>query len=134
MKKAIAAITVLLTACATPYGQYGLLGGLTDSRIDANTFSISVDNNGFTSEQTTSMHALYRAAELTVENGFDYFLITSDGSHQSSMGMAMPGGSTSSTIINTYGSSATATTTTHYAPMTVIPVVFPNSTLVDCNT
>ena len=130
MRKALTAVAVFLAACATPYGKYGLLGGYTDSRIDANTFAISVDNNGFTSQQTTSMHALYRAAELTVENGFDYFVIASGASTPSSMAMAMPGSSTSSTTFNTFGSSATATTTTRYAPMTVIPVVFPNSALV----
>jgi hypothetical protein len=56
-------VAFTLAACATSYGKYGLLGGFTDARIDENTFTISVDTNGFTSQQTTSMHALYRAAE-----------------------------------------------------------------------
>ena len=80
--------------------------GFTDSRIDENTFSISVDTNALTSQQTTSMHALFRAAELTVENGFDYFVIASDAHNSTSMALAMPGGSTSNTTINTYGSTA----------------------------
>lgn len=49
-------VVAALTACATPYGKYGIAGGYTDSRIDENTFSVSVDTNGFTSQQTTSMH------------------------------------------------------------------------------
>ena len=61
-------MTAMLTAYATPYGKYGIAGGYTDSRIDERTFSISVDTNEFGSQQTTSMHALYRAAELTVED------------------------------------------------------------------
>ena len=130
MRKIIAAITVLLIACATPYGGYGLLGGYTDSRSDGNTFSISVNNNAFTSQQTTSMHALYRAGEITVGNGFDYFVIASGANNPSSMAVAMPGGSTSSTSINTYGSTVTTTTTTRYAPVTAIPLVFPNSALI----
>jgi hypothetical protein len=65
---------LILSGCATQYGKYGIAGGYEDSRIDENTFSISVSNNGFTNQQTTSMHAMYRAAELTVENGYDYFL------------------------------------------------------------
>ena len=61
MKKIVALVLVaMVSACATPYGKYGIAGGYTDSRIDENTFSISVDTNGFTSQQTTSMHALYR--------------------------------------------------------------------------
>ena len=59
----------MLTACATPYGKYRIAdGGYTGSRVDERTFSISVDTNGFASQQSTSMHALYRAAELTVED------------------------------------------------------------------
>jgi hypothetical protein len=123
----LASLAVLLAGCSTPYGKYGALGGYTDSRIDANTFSISVDNNGFTSQQTTSMHAMYRASELTVENGFDYFVIASGTSNPTSMAMAMPSSSTSTTTLNAYGSTAT---TTQYAPVTVVPVVFPNSTLI----
>ena len=131
MKKLAAVLIVAtLSACATPYGKYGLLGGFTDSRIDENTYSISVDTNGLTSQQTTSMHAFYRAAELTVENGFDYFVIASDANNSTSMAMAMPGGSTSNTTINTYGSTAYGRTTTTYAPTTVVPVVYPNSTLI----
>lgn len=118
-----------LSGCATPYGKYGLLGGFTDSRIDENTFSISVDTNGFTSQQTTSMQALYRAAELTVENGFDYFVVLNEASNPTSMAMAMPGNSMSNTTINAYGSTAYARTTTTSAPTTIVPVAFPNSTL-----
>ena len=131
MKKLAAlCIALTLSACATPYGKYGLLGGFTDSRIDENTFSISVDTNGFTSQQTTSMQALYRAAELTVENGFDYFFIASGANNSTSMAMAMPGSSTSNTTVNAYGSTAYARTTTTSTPTTIMPVVFPNSTLI----
>lgn len=131
MKKlAAVCIALTLSACATPYGKYGLLGGFTDARIDDNTFSISVDTNGFTSQQTTSMQALYRAAELTVENGFDYFFIASNANNSTSMAMAIPGSSTSNTTINAYGSTAYARTTTTSTPTTVMPMVFPNSTLI----
>ena len=131
MKK-LAAIFVALTlsACATPYGKYGLLGGFTDARIDDNTFSISVDANGFTTQQTTSIQALYRAAELTIENGFDYFFIADATKNSTSMAMAIPGSSTSNTTVNAYGSTAYARTTTTSTPTVFMPVVFPNSTLI----
>lgn len=123
-------MVAILSGCATPYGKYGILGGYTDSRIDENTFSISADTNGFTNQQTTSMHAFYRAAELTLENGFDFFVIASGANNSTSMAMAMPGTSTSNTTINAYGATAYATTTTTYAPTTLVPLVFPNSTLI----
>lgn len=131
MKKSAAlavVITLLLTlaACATPYGKYGIAGGYTDKRIDGNTFSISVDANGYTDQQTTSMHAMYRAAELTVENAFDYFVIASGAANSTGMAMVIPGSSTS------YGhiSGNTATVRTYSTPTTVVPVVFPNSSLI----
>ena len=123
-------LMLVLSGCATPYGKYGIAGGYTDARIDENTFSISVDNNGFTTQQTTSMHALFRAAELTVENGFDHFVIASGTNNTTSMAMTMPSTSTSTTTMNVYGSTAYANTTTTYAPTTVVPIYFPNSTLV----
>ncbi len=127
MKKLATVCTILmLSACATPYGKYGIAGGYTDSRIDENTFSISVDTNGFTNQQTTSMHAMYRAAELTVENGYDYFVIINDSKNPTGMTMNMPG--SAHTTINSFGSTATARTT--YTPGAAIPMVFPNSTLV----
>jgi hypothetical protein len=126
----VIAIAVMLCGCATPYGKYGLAGGYTDVRIDENTFSISVDNNGYTSQQTTSMHALYRAAELTVENGFDYFIIATGASNPKSGVMALPGSSTSNTTISGYGPSASARTTTTYGPTMFVPVVFPNAAMV----
>lgn len=130
MKKMVTMlVATVLAACATPYGKYGITGGYTDSRIDENTFSISVDTNGFTSQQTTSTHGLYRAAELTVENGFDYFIIASGSNGATSMAMAIPGASTSNTTVNVYGSTAYAKTTTTSAPTTVVPMAFPNSTL-----
>ena len=119
-----------LAACSTPYGKYGLLGGFSDARIDANTFSISVDNNGFTNQQTTSLHALYRAAELSAANGFDYFVIVSGANNSTSMAMVTPGTSTSQTNVNLNRSTATANTTTRYSPTTVVPIVLPNSTIV----
>ena len=93
-------VVTAIAACSTPYGKYGLLGGFSDSRIDANTFSISVDNNGFTTQQTTSLHALYRAAELTASNGFDYFIIVNGANNSTTMAMVMPGTSTSQTTVN----------------------------------
>lgn len=109
MKKVFLVLALVLTACATPtpYGKYGVTGGYTDNRIDANTFSISVVTNAFTTQQTTSMYALYRAAELTIKNEFDYFIIISGASDPTSMAMVMPG-----------------------TPTTVVPMVFPNSSLI----
>ena len=120
---------VTLFACATPYGEKGIHGGFTDSQIDQNTFSVSVDTNGFTSQQTTSMHALYRAAELTVEHGFDYFVIADDASTSTLVATAVPGDTMGSTAGIVSHPPISGRTSTPYTPTTVVPV-FPNSTLI----
>ncbi len=72
----------LLTSCATPYKHdgifdEGLLGGYTDTRINANTVIVSFRGDYFTSGQKARSYALYRAAEVTVHDGYDYFVVTS---------------------------------------------------------
>jgi hypothetical protein len=124
-----ACVALMLIACATPYGKYGLLGGFSDARIDENTFSISVDTNGFTSQMTTSMHAIYRAAELTLENGFDYFTIVGAENGSTAMAVAMPGAAITNTTISTAGATTRARSTTTFAPTIVAPAIFPNATL-----
>ena len=130
MKKFLIGSAVLILGCATPYQKYGISGGYEDSRLDENTFSISVETNGATKQQTTSNYALYRAAELTVENGFDFFVIVSKGNHSTTGAMTMPGASTSRTTISGYGSTAYARTTTTYGPSVVIPMSYPRVALV----
>ena len=122
-------LTLLLAACSTPYGKYGISGGYRDSQIDENTFSISVETNGFTDQETTSMYALYRAAELTVENGCDYFGIITGGNISKNMILNTPGSSYSSTTVNAIGNTAYASTRTTHYPGASIPVSFPTSNL-----
>lgn len=65
-----------LTSCESPYIQNGFLGGYTDSRTSANTATITFRGNYFTSGYTAQTYALYRAAQITLEAGFDYFVVT----------------------------------------------------------
>ena len=71
-----------ITSCATPYKHdgifdEGLLGGYTNTRIDANTIIVSFRGDYFTSGQKARIYTLYRAAEVTVHDGYDYFTVTS---------------------------------------------------------
>lgn len=76
-----AAVTCLavVAACAhpTPYqpatSENG--EGYTTQRIEQNRFRISFRGNSVTSRQTVDTYMLYRAAEVTLQNGNDYFII-----------------------------------------------------------
>jgi hypothetical protein len=71
----------LLAACttATPYqpnipGQ-AVSGGYSEQRIEPNRFRVNFAGNSLTSRETVEGYLLYRAAELTVEQGYDWFSI-----------------------------------------------------------
>ena len=67
-----------LGACATatpyqPAGYNGERGGYAEQRLEANRYSVSFSGNSVTSRDQVEMSLLLRSAELTVENGYDWF-------------------------------------------------------------
>ena len=74
-----AAALLLLAACATatPYGPASQGGGygFSDQRIESNRFRITFRGNSSTPRETVENSLLYRAAELTVDQGYDYFVV-----------------------------------------------------------
>lgn len=78
---AIAAIglAAILGGCetATPYQplQSGssVSGGFSDQRLDVNHYRVSFQGNSLTPRETVETYLLYRAAELTVNSGYDWF-------------------------------------------------------------
>jgi len=75
----ITALAVVLAGCetATPYQPLGsgtaVSGGFSDQRLDDNHVRVSFKGNTATSRVTVENYMLYRAAELTVQNGYDWF-------------------------------------------------------------
>ena len=71
-------LLLLLGACAmeTPYqaaeGRYGY----SEQQIEENRYRVIFEGNPSTPRETVQNYLLYRSAELTVQNGFDYFIIT----------------------------------------------------------
>ena len=67
-----------LGACATatpyqPAGLNGQRGGYAEQRLEANRYAVSFSGNSVTSRDQVEMSLLLRSAELTVENGYDWF-------------------------------------------------------------
>lgn len=83
LRNAIAAAGLgLLAACAsypTPYQQALTENGqgFTTQRIESNRYRISFKGNSVTSRQRVDSYMLYRYAEVTLENGYDYFVVVS---------------------------------------------------------
>ena len=76
---AAAAAALSLAACATATPDQPRLpgqaqqGGYSDARIEANRFRVDFAGNSLTSRDTVETYLLYRAAELTVNQGYDWF-------------------------------------------------------------
>ena len=76
-----AAMLAWLAACttATPYqpdlaGQR-ISGGYSEQRIGEDRYRVNFAGNALTSRDRVEGYLLYRAAELTAQNGYDWFLI-----------------------------------------------------------
>ena len=76
---AAVALAALLTACATatPYqpnirGQQAS-GGFSEQRLEGDRYRVTFAGNSLTSRETVERYLLYRAAELTTQQGFDWF-------------------------------------------------------------
>lgn len=69
---------VLVSACATstPY-QRGADSryGFSETAIESDRYLVSFAGNSLTERDTVELYLLFRAAELTLERGYDYFTI-----------------------------------------------------------
>jgi hypothetical protein len=75
-----AAAMGLLAACATatPYQPRAAAGGFgyAEQAIESNRLRISFAGNSLTDRETVENYLLYRAAEATLQRGYEHFVIT----------------------------------------------------------
>jgi hypothetical protein len=79
------ALTFLLVACATmpptPYQPYrahssgGIHGGYSEQKLAPDRYLVRFHGNSLTSRDRVEGYMLYRAADLAVQQGFDWFMI-----------------------------------------------------------
>lgn len=78
---AAAALSAGLAACATPTPYQPNLkgqsasGGYSEIRVEPNRFRVNFAGNSLTTRETVEGYLLFRAAELTVQNGYDWFAV-----------------------------------------------------------
>ncbi|WP_404339639.1 CC0125/CC1285 family lipoprotein [Sphingomonas sp. MMS12-HWE2-04] len=80
---------------ATPYqpatGSGSYRTGYWDEQIESNRFRVTFAGNSITSRETVERYLLYRAAELTVQNGGDYFVLSDRDTEKHSETYRTPG-------------------------------------------
>src|SRR5438445_5231479 len=62
-----------------PTGDYGGFphGGYSDVRVRGNKAIVRYDGGVFTSQLKVENYVLYRCARITIDSGYDYFIVTS---------------------------------------------------------
>lgn len=70
-------IIIFLTGCMDQYRkkEYTWGAGHSETQLDRNIFRVTYTGDEFTSEEAAIDFSLLRSAELTIENGYSYFII-----------------------------------------------------------
>ena len=81
----VAVAAGLATACAssgsTPYQPAGINGdyGYAEQQLEHNKMRLTFNGNSLTDVTTVKKYVLYRAAEVTLQNGYDFFILADRG-------------------------------------------------------
>ncbi len=103
-KVSIVMLVLYLAGCATAYQKQGATGGYSSTQLDTNVFQVTFKGNGYTAKDRASDFALLRSAEITLENGFEYFVIVEAQQFSKNSSYTTPTTTTTSVNANTYGS------------------------------
>ena len=73
----LVAVLVGLSGCATAthYQASHKGNGYSDEQLESNRYRVTFSGNSFTPRETVENYLLYRAAEITLDNDYDYFVI-----------------------------------------------------------
>lgn len=82
---------ISLASCATPYQSSGVRGGFKERQVDSNTFRVEFQGNGYTERITVNRYLLRRCAELTLRNGYEFFVVVGQDLISEADGISIPG-------------------------------------------
>jgi len=81
MKTSVLLLLIILISCSTPYQPQNALGGYSSYKIEENTFRVQFKGNQHTKAEKVFEYLERRCAEITIKNGYDYFMVVEDSSH-----------------------------------------------------
>ncbi|MCC6301918.1 MAG: hypothetical protein IT489_03850 [Gammaproteobacteria bacterium] len=128
----IACISLLLflSGCATPYKTSGLGGGYSEGWLAYNVAYVNFQGNGYTDRQRANDFARLRAAELAIENDYEYVAFTNAESGGYSTNIQMPTYATTTATVTQFGNTSTVHSNTTVTGGQSLPAFFPSSSLV----
>jgi hypothetical protein len=77
LPSAVLCVAVLMAGCATatPYQPVKNGYGYSEQRLEVDRYRVSFFGNNRTAYDAVTDYVLYRAAEITLENGYDHFIV-----------------------------------------------------------
>lgn len=118
-----------LASCATGYHKTGITGGYSETQLAPDIFRVSFSGNGFSSKQRAQDLVLLRAAELTLNHGYSYFIVGGESDISVNQTGYMPGHSYTSGSLSMVGNSAIYSAQTTYFPGMNIDIYKPGQEL-----
>ena len=128
-------VVVAISGCVTSYKPEGFSGGFREQQIANDTFIVSAHGNAFASMDLVQTISLRRAAELSVQNGFSYFVVMNGSQDYQTGVITTPGTYTGTTTgsahslggsvygqANTYGTYTPGMTNSYSKPSNSITV------------
>lgn len=117
-------IVLTLIGCATPYGRRvpGLASGYEDEQLGQRTYQVRVGKGWPSDVPNMQKFALYRAAELTTQRGYQYFSITASSNFSQSTVIYAPTVSTT-TVTGSVGRTPFSGSATTVGPPTQAGVI-----------
>jgi hypothetical protein len=106
-------IFVISGCTGTAYQKSGLTGGFSETKLGENMYQVNFRGNGFTSRERAADFTLLRSAELTINEGYQYFSITSGESSTDISFHKTPARTRTDFNATTYGNSYTNTAQTY---------------------
>jgi hypothetical protein len=134
---------IALSACATPYKQMGLGGGVEEMQISEDTYRVRARGNGYTRPDRIEDFILLRSAEIAASKGYPYFAIISAADQTTSSSFVSPGYAQTNTTASATGTGiatgggnsaivtgtaiGSSTSSTTYTPPTLQTITRPGS-------
>lgn len=93
-------LAIMLFGCATSYQKKDFSGGFDEIQLAENVWKVHFSGNGYTSRNLAEEMTLLRSADLTMQNGFNFFVLAESNSSADYSTFTTP--TTSTTTGNTY--------------------------------
>ena len=75
-------LVLFFASCTTTYGPMTSAGGYSEKQIDETTIQVTYQGNVRQNQEEVRIHLIYRCSEVTVENGYPYFIVIADSSYK----------------------------------------------------